>query len=42
MILIVFENPEATVVWAGSHGEYDKIFKNKATIEKWLRKQNLI
>lgn len=43
MILIVFEDNEATVVWAGSHDEYDKTFKgNKSTIKKWLRKQNLI
>lgn len=43
MILIVFEDNEATVVWTGSHAEYDKTFKsNKATIEKWLRSQKLI
>ena len=43
MILIVFEDNEATVVWTGSHDEYDKAFKgNKSTIKKWLRKQNLI
>lgn len=43
MILIVFEDREATVIWAGSHDEYDKTFKgNKTTIEKWLRGQKLI
>lgn len=43
MILIVFEEKEATVVWAGSHNEYDSTFKgNKITIEKWLRNQKLI
>jgi mRNA interferase HigB len=43
MILIVFEDDEATVVWTGSHDEYDKTFKgNKITIEKWLRNQQLI
>lgn len=43
LILVVFEDNEATVVWTGSHDEYDKIFKgNKATIEKWLRVQKLI
>ena len=43
MILIVFEDNEATVVWTGYHTEYDKTFKgNKSTIEKWLRNQNLI
>lgn len=43
MILVVFEDNEATVIWTGSHDEYDKVFKgNKATIEKWLRVQKLI
>jgi len=43
MILIVFEENEAVVVWAGSHDEYDKTFKgNKITIEKWLRIQKMI
>ena len=43
MILIVFEDNEATVIWTGSHDEYDKTFKgNKTTIEKWLRIKKLI
>jgi len=43
MILIVFEDKDATVIWTGSHKEYDNTFKgNKTTIEKWLRAQNLI
>lgn len=43
MILVVFEDNEATVIWTGSHDEYDKVFKgNKAIIEKWLRVQKLI
>lgn len=43
MILIVFEQEQATVIWAGSHDEYDKTFKgNKTTIEKWLRNKRLI
>ncbi|MEN8230276.1 MAG: type II toxin-antitoxin system HigB family toxin [Bacteroidota bacterium] len=43
MILIEFEDNEATVIWAGSHDEYDAIFKgNKDTIEKWLRIRNLV
>ena len=43
MILVVFEDNEATVIWTGSHDEYEKIFKgNKTTIEKWLRNQQLI
>ena len=43
MILIVFEDDEAIVIWTGSHNEYDKTFKgNKITIEKWLRNQKMI
>lgn len=43
MILIVFENGEATVIWTGSHDEYEKTFKgNKSTIERWLRNQKMI
>jgi mRNA interferase HigB len=43
MILILFEENEATVIWTGSHDDYDLTFKgNKKTIEYWLRKQGLI
>ena len=43
MILIVFEDNEATVIWTGTHADYDKTFKgNKKTIEKWLRIKKLI
>lgn len=43
MILIVFEDNEATIIWTGSHDDYDQTFKgNKKTIENWLRKQGLI
>lgn len=43
MILIVFSNNEAIIIWTGTHSEYDSTFKgNKKTIEKWLRKQELI
>lgn len=43
MILVVFEDNEATIIWTGSHDEYDKTFKgNKSTIEKWLRIKRLI
>lgn len=40
LILIEFDDDgEATIVWAGTHQEYESIFKNtKSTIEKWLRK----
>src|SRR4051812_725166 len=39
MILIELEpEAEATIVWVGSHQDYECIFKNnKNTIEKWLR-----
>lgn len=43
MVMILFDEEEATVIWAGSHDEYETTFKNnKRTIEKWLRKQQLI
>ncbi len=39
MILVEFgEDNEATIVWAGSHQDYELLFKNnKNTIKKWLR-----
>jgi|GEM_PF-240216 len=44
LILIELDDEgEATIVWAGSHQEYERTFKNnKATIEKWLRTKNYI
>jgi hypothetical protein len=34
---------EATVVWQGTHKEYEGVFKNnKTTIKKWLTKQGWI
>lgn len=37
------ENGEATIVWVGTHQEYETTFKNnKATIEKWLRSNGYI
>ncbi|KAF2327958.1 type II toxin-antitoxin system HigB family toxin [Flavobacterium ginsenosidimutans] len=44
LILIEFDDDgEATIVWAGTHQEYESTFKNnKATIEKWLRKNNYV
>lgn len=44
LILIeIDEEGEATIVWAGTHQEYEKTFKNnKLTIEKWLRKNGYI
>lgn len=39
LIMIEFEeNGEMTVVWAGSHKNYEKTFKNnRNVIKKWLR-----
>jgi hypothetical protein len=44
LILIELDDEgEATIVWAGSHQEYEATFKNnKLTIEKWLRKNGYI
>lgn len=43
MILIEFEESQATIVWAGSHQDYEKTFKNnKTVIEKWLSDKNWI
>ena len=44
MILFEFtEYSEATVVWAGSHQEYETVFKNnKNTIKKWLKANDWI
>ena len=41
MILIEFDDGEASVVWLGNHTEYEDIFKNnKSTIKKWLKSNN--
>ncbi len=38
LILIEIIDGEATVIWVGSHDEYEVTFKNnKDTIAKWLR-----
>ncbi len=43
MILIEFEENQATIVWAGSHQDYEKTFQNnKTVIEKWLSDKNWI
>jgi len=43
MILIEFEDSEATVVWAGTHQEYETTFKNnRNTIKKWLKSNDWI
>lgn len=44
LILIEFEeNGEATVVWAGTHDDYELTFKNnRSVIKKWLRSNSWI
>ena len=44
LILIEFEeNGDATIVWAGSHNDYEQTFKNnRNVIKKWLRDNNWI
>jgi len=43
MILVEFEEGEASVVWVGNHQEYENAFKNnKDTIKKWLKDNNWI
>lgn len=39
LVLIEFDEcGDATVVWIGTHQEYEKVFKNnKSTIRKWLK-----
>ncbi len=43
-ILVEFDDEgEATVVWAGTHREYNAVFKNnKGTIKKWLKSNEYI
>lgn len=43
MILIIFDDNEAHIIWTGTHDEYERIFKNnKTVIETWLRNKGLI
>ena len=44
LILIAFgDDGEATIVWCGSHDEYENTFGNsKNTIRKWLKLKELI
>lgn len=44
LLLVEFdEYGEATIIWVGTHQEYENIFKNnKSTIEKWLRSKGYI
>ncbi len=43
LILILFNEQYAEIIWVGNHAEYDKTFKgNKKTIETWLRNHGKI
>ncbi|MCE6990781.1 type II toxin-antitoxin system HigB family toxin [Dyadobacter sp. CY323] len=43
LILVTVENGQIEIVWAGSHQEYEKTFKNnKNSVEKWLRNKHLL
>ena len=44
MVMIEFgEDNEATVVWVGSHKEYERTFRNnRNTIKKWLQNNEWI
>ena len=44
LIMIEFEESgDATIVWAGSHDDYELTFKNnRKVIKKWLRDNNWI
>ncbi|MCF2488198.1 type II toxin-antitoxin system HigB family toxin [Dyadobacter sp. CY347] len=43
LLLLVIKDDEASIVWVGTHSEYERIFKNnKNSIEKWLRNKDLL
>ncbi|WP_396185801.1 type II toxin-antitoxin system HigB family toxin [Flavobacterium sp.] len=43
ILLELGDDGEATVVWTGTHQEYESTFKNnKSTIKKWLKSKNHI
>ena len=44
LVLIELDDEgQATIIWAGSHQEYESIFKNnRTTIAKWLRNKGHI
>ena len=44
LVLIEFDDTgEATVVWIGTHQDYEKVFKNnKNTIRRWLKANEYI
>lgn len=43
MILIEFEDDEASVIWVGNHQQYERLFKNnKSAIANWLKAKDFI
>lgn len=43
MMLLEFSEGEVTVVWAGSHQEYERVFRNnKKRIKTWLKSNEWI
>ena len=43
MVMIEFEEHQATIVWVGNHSRYESTFKNnKTTIKKWLKANDWI
>lgn len=43
LILVLFDDDEATIEWVGNHNQYEYTFhNNKGTIEKWLKGQGCI
>ncbi|SEI46029.1 HigB_toxin, RelE-like toxic component of a toxin-antitoxin system [Dyadobacter sp. SG02] len=43
LVFVQFKENLATIIWAGTHAEYVRTFKNNTnTIEKWLRERDLL
>lgn len=43
LVFIQFKEEYATIIWAGTHADYIRTFKNNTnTIEKWLREKDLL
>ena len=43
MVLIELDDDRASIVWCGTHDDYESTFRNnKATIRKWLKAKKWI
>ena len=43
LVLLEFKTSDATIVWVGSHAQYEQTFKNnKKTINRWLKNREWI